>query len=488
MINYFEFGKHANRSELPSLKWSPDSKDTQNPHMLICGSSGAGKTRLLKKIVSYLAENKKHIFMFDLKGDMKIKDYNGNDIGNYIDLTAWDSEFGINPFEFDTGIPLTELEEIISGEKPTKEQYFKLRNSGPQVQVSRFIEIIKKNFLPNMGTAQKDVLNFILSDTYVASGFAYNNPKTWNCELPSLINTQELIKKILAAFNGNSDSNSGDFDVQTGEFILEIRKNSLAIKSLEEREKSGDIDNGEDIKNKIKTLSTKNESLLRGYVEHSKETYTPTDNLTAYDWIAEKGVDFDKYQNKSVIKTLEKLSSYINALVESGVFHSKKPPVKSGLNVINVSGLDVTIQRFIVDVWIGKVFKSCKIRGEYQDLPNKTRGEKCDTYIVIDESKLVAGTARDKNDPYSYLSRIATEARSYGLALVVGSQSAEHFPVEFLKNFASQIIMKTAEADSDTARKSFGVEKQLLEFTRQQQGNTLIRIDRKFSKIKLSSD
>jgi DNA helicase HerA-like ATPase len=181
-----------------------------------------------------------------------------------------------------------------------------------------------------------------------------------------------------------------------------------------------------------------------------------------------------------------KMESYIKALVDSGVFHSKKPPVKPGLNIVNISGLDVEIQRFIVDIWLGKVFKSCKIRGTYKDMLNKPRGDKCDTFVIIDESKLVAGNSREKNDPYSFLNRIATEARSFGLGLIVAAQSADHFPPEFLKNFYTQMILNTSVADFDTVRKSFGVDKTLLEFTQKGWGKALVKTGRVFNKVILT--
>ncbi|MCB5267229.1 MAG: DUF853 family protein, partial [Candidatus Cloacimonetes bacterium] len=154
----YNFGKLVNRPELPPIIWNPDSKQSINPHMLICGGSGAGKTTLLLNIAKYLATVNKHIFIFDLKGDMIVKDNNGSTIGNYIEFTAWNSQYGINPFEFDTGVPEEELKEIIQNGSMTEQQRFKVQNSGPKVQVERFIEIIKKNFLPNMGTNQKDIL------------------------------------------------------------------------------------------------------------------------------------------------------------------------------------------------------------------------------------------------------------------------------------------------------------------------------------------
>ena len=49
MQDNYIFGKLANRPELPPIIWNPDSKESLNPHLLLCGGSGAGKT-ILKQI------------------------------------------------------------------------------------------------------------------------------------------------------------------------------------------------------------------------------------------------------------------------------------------------------------------------------------------------------------------------------------------------------------------------------------------------------
>lgn len=480
MLKNYIFGDQANRTGAEAITWNPDSQMSVNPHMLICGGSGAGKTRLLLDIIRYLNEANKHIFIFDLKGDMVVTDDKGNEIGNKINFTSWDSEYGISPFEFDTGVSEPELKFIIQSGDKTQEQDFKIKNSGPKVQVERIIEIVKKNFLPNMGTFQKDMLTYLFSDTYILKGFKYNNVNTWTKELPSLEDTLELIGRIKSHVDSGSQSTMDDGSV---ELIAEIQKRILGLQSLKNRE-----DDSDEVVNKIALLQKEIDEEVTKYVTYGIENYTEISISEDREWFAHYGIDIEKYLSKKAYSTIETLASYINALVESGVFHSKRPPVKNGLNIINISGLDVSIQKFIVDVWLGKVFKSCKIRGTYADRKNKDRGEKCDTYVVVDESKLISGTGREKNDPFSYLNRTATEARSFGFALIVASQSAEHFPPEFLKNFDSQVILKTGIADFDAVRKSFGIDKQMLEFTQIKWGNALVKTGRKFNKVILKQD
>ena len=490
-MNYFILGKLANRPDLEAVKWSPDAFESVNAHGLICGGSGAGKTTLIKEIVTFLNALRKHIFVFDLKGDMIFTDAAGNSIGNYIDITAWDTKHGISLFEFDTGVNMDFLKEIIADPSlMTNEVSFKLKNSGPRVQVNRLIEILVKDFFPNLGVKQKDYLKHLFMDTYILKGFRYNKIETWTNELPTLSDTLELIKMI-KKYNGNLSAINDDLSAA---FIDEVKPEILNIKILTTRIKENDY--GEDqtvetLQKFIKAKQGKIQSLFDGFIEEAKEVYKAEDidKITPSKWFKERHVDVGKYESKDAVRKIEELESYLISLQESGIFDGAKLPIRNGLNVINISGLDVPFQRVFVDITLGKVFKACKIRGEYSKLPlgERSRGEKCDTYFIIDETKLVSGSAKEKNDPYSYLNRIATESRGNGLALLVASQSAEHYPPEFLKNFHLQIILNTSIADSEIVRKMFDVDKETLRFTQNGWGNALVKTGKVFQKIKLES-
>jgi hypothetical protein len=484
VLNKFYIGSHANRIDLPSEFWCPDFQTTLNPHLLMSATSGSGKTTLLKEIAKYLYYAKKHIFIFDLKGDMIINNDNGERIGNYIEFTAWNSEYGINPFEFDTGVKEEFLKEIVEDDsKIDKETRFKLQNSGPKVQVERLIEIIRKNFLPNMGTIQKDILMYLFSDTYRMKGIIYNEIDTWLNELPSLEDTLLLIQQIKVHF-GRAIPTRFNFD-DSLDYLAEVDKILFEIKTKEIKLTNNEESDKEELEKDIESLNTKLTEIHKSYCNTTKSSLEEhhIKRLDLNKWFTNNHIDIQKYATKESLRTMDKMASYISALISAGTFHSKRPPVKSGLNIINLSGLEVGIQRFIVDIWLGKVFKACKIRGEYEKLKDKTRGEKCDTFFIIDESKLIAGNTREKNDPYSYLNRIATESRGFGLGMIVAAQSAEHFPPEFLKNFDMQIVLNTGIADYETVRKAFGLDKQTLDFVQAGRGKALIKKGKQFIKI-----
>ena len=481
-------GKQVNRPDLPPLGWNPDGRDTNNPHGLICGESGAGKTTLLKDLVTYLTMRGKHLFVFDLKGDLIFHDNDGNKIGNYIDFTAWDSEYGISFYEFDTGVSQSELKLLIDNPNSmSTEQRFKIQNSGPKVQVARLIEILVSKFFPNMGVKQKDYLRHLFMDTYLMNGFIYNDISTWLNKLPSLKDTLELIEMIKKHNNVGSNND----DELSRDFIDSIKPEIVNIDILKDRLVSKDPldDDKEAIKKHIDAKEKYLDNAYKEYLDNTKGKFKKADilKLSHEKWFEEKRINPTKYESKEAIRKIDELASYLTSLNESEIFKEEKPPVKAGLNVINISGLDIPIQRVLVDIWLGKVFRACKIRGEYSKRTNKERGEKVDTYFIVDETKLISGNSREKNDPYSYLNRTATESRGFGLGILVAAQSAEHYPPEFLKNFHLQIILKTSIADSEIVRKSFDVDKETLKFTQKGWGNALIKSGQNFVKVKLGS-
>lgn len=447
----FIFGPEVTAPNRPPVSWNPDSKDSINQHLLICGISGGGKTTLLKKLSEYLKLRNKHMYIFDLQGDLYIE-------GEHcVEFTAWDSAYGINPYEFGTGVKENDLKAIIEGAPVDDVTMSILRNSGPSVQVLEMIDIIKKNFMPNMGPNQEPILKKLLLDTYRMKGIIFDDYNTWLKPLPSLEDTKTLIEKIEETFR-----------------MVEIGVDKGAMKTIKQIVKT--IDKGLNLgefkdfdqnaeSSAYESFSKSHEALDKYLFAKVRNTPEKNDEV---DFFITHDIDVEFYMRKDVIRVVGKLGFYIDTLIESGVFHSTKPELRSGLNRINISGLRHETQRFMADVFLGRVFRACKIRGEYSKLPaeKRKRGEKCDTYIVVDETKLIVPNGKEKNNPFSYLNRIATESRKYGLGLIVVAQTSVHFPDEFLRNFFMQIVLTTNKADYDNTRKNFGITKELLDMAR----------------------
>lgn len=71
--------------------WDPDM-NCPNPHLLITGQSGGGKTTLLKDIINYLGNKRnKIVFVLDIHNGMDVENE------NYIKYSARNTNVGINP-------------------------------------------------------------------------------------------------------------------------------------------------------------------------------------------------------------------------------------------------------------------------------------------------------------------------------------------------------------------------------------------------------
>lgn len=395
-----------------TITWNPDDIVTMNPHLLICGLSGSGKTTLLKQITKYLQNKNKHIYLIDLQGDLALPRE------NEIEFTAWDAKYGINPFEFDMGVSAEMISNIVEGKVKVDPAINSLiKNAGPIVQVREIVEIVRKNFFKSLGSNQDAMLADLLLDTYRTKGIIHDDYTTWLNPLPDISDTKELISNI---------------ETTWGLLMAQLKAN------------------------KVKMITT---SVIKSF-------YSEILNDTEREFWDKHNIDPIKYLEKTAFNTVKGLEFHINVLAGSGVFHSNVPPVKPGLNRLNMSGLRHEIQRFMSDIFIGKIFRACKLRGEYSKRKDKSRGERCDTYIIVDEGKLIVPSGRAKNDPYSYLNRIITEARKYGLALIIVVQSPEHLPAEFLRNVYMQVILTMNPSDYDTARKCFDLrDKEMLKLT-----------------------
>lgn len=408
--------------------WNPDAKETVNPHIIISGLSGAGKSTLLRDIVRYLQSINKNIYLIDLQGDMEIEGE------NYIEFTAWNSKYGINPFEFDTGLQKKRLEQIINGQKMSSLEKSIILNSGPIVQAKEIIDILKKNFLNNMGQTQENILKWLIMDTYQYAQIKYNDFTTWLNPLPSFSETKIIITEIQKIWG-------------------------ILNKVLQEDK-----------------IRKPNIEVLENYYQ----------NYFANNILEKKSIDVLKYLCDDNIKTMKKLDFYITSLIDSYVFHSNPPSVRPGVNRLDISGLRIEIQRFISDVLIGKIFRACKIRGEYAKIPTKNRGAKCDTFIILDEARLVVPNGKERNNPFAYANRIVAEARKYGLGLIVAVQSPSHLPDEFLRNIYTQVVLNINESDYNNAKKIFDLtDKELLKHTKFF-GIALIKKKYSFQSVKLN--
>lgn len=128
-----------------------DTSKIINPHMLIMGTSGTGKTYNLRKMIKQIQQQDLSIrvHVLDPHGDIEI------DGASYVKFSK-STDYGFNPL-------LINPDEDFGGVRKRIQTFLKALND-----TSR-----------KLGTKQEAVLRNILIDVYAANGFLEKNPKTW---------------------------------------------------------------------------------------------------------------------------------------------------------------------------------------------------------------------------------------------------------------------------------------------------------------------
>jgi GTPase SAR1 family protein len=409
----FIFGNGYTNFKNEIFSWSADKPETQNGHMLIIGGSGSGKTRLLKKIVENLKNRQKQVYIIDFHGDISVPNE------TCYKFSLRNSQYGLNPFELELDVD----------------------NGGPIAQANIVLSNFKKNFIPNIGAVQKSVLKRFLIDCYRYVGILDEDSSTWSKAIPSVSTMLELYTEILTIINSSSGHS--------------IQKHLSKLAKLKrDREYETNPEKQDSLQKRLDNEVEKFNLACSRYNDYLLlDKYTDMFNINISPHI-----DTDFYLEDKASKAFSGLSPYLSELGTSSVFNDNKPPKAKGVVRYDISGFTNVDKpseaMFFADTVIQKIFRAVKMRGEYRKLGK--RG-KADTFIVIDESKLILPTGKDKENPYNILNRIVTESRKYGMALIIVSQRPDHFPEEMLSSIYTKIVLKINENDVKAAMKSLGI-------------------------------
>lgn len=438
--------------------FSPDSPATQNPHLMIIGATGSGKTYMLRKILQYLDDANKIVHVIDMHGDLFTPGE------KKFEFTLRNSEYSIHPFDFD------------------KDE----KNGGPAAHVDTMVKMFKACFIPGMGPVQEYLLKKLFMGVYHIAGIHENNPSTWNNELPEIETLYDLYEHIYSALNNGIyisvkkyfgqiqkihnkilEQRAITTDQNTrGEGIsyTKVHVESLADNNQEELEQlEEDLNEGSDEDCEgygvspalIKRLNSKfidlNAKISR-YLTHCKTGKFQEEFDRSF-----KGVEYDEFDTPQKLKGLESLQPYLETFTSSSLFGNKQFNYKRGINRYDISGFTntgtPTLALYFTNIMIERIFRKNKIKGEYLGPDN----EKVHTYIVLDESKIVLPTGQEKENPLNIFNRTVTEIRKYGVGIIIVSQRVKHFNDEILSSMFTKIILRSDNNDIPDIKKRFGI-------------------------------
>ncbi|MHA2028674.1 MAG: ATP-binding protein [Candidatus Kariarchaeaceae archaeon] len=216
-------------------------------------------------------------------------------------------------------------------------------------------------------------------------------------------------------------------------------------------------------------FSATQKSWLRGLLKfsyyihgiHQDNSETWENDPPTFDYI----LDLMKYpeekimasKNREYIRLLDSITMSTRIAVENRMISILEHPAFSGKNNIDLEELitrphrillkplnTIDLQFLAADTLMRQIFAYLVSKGHItgNETANKFR-----LFIIIDEVKILTGYRGNINDPYHILNRFATEARKFGLGLILASQVLGHFGRDIRSNSATKLILKTMDLD-----------------------------------------
>ena len=375
-----------------------DAHKVRNPHLLLVGGSGVGKTTLMLSAIEEMRLKGKTLFVIDFHGDMEIAGE------NHIKYTPRNSPFGVNPFEIEKN------EE----------------SGGIKMQTEVIALMLGSYFIDKLGKKQENILKRLIQDTYSFKGMIDDDVSTWDLEPPTMSDlylVSNYVKNMIDA----------------------------------EEEESRDVIQLERLNNLMNSFSPKDLESLKEKLD-GIESYIRDGKC---DEALDK-IDLSYYRHSSIKRTFDSLYVYLEEICTMGIFNGATPRLIRGVNRLDFSAFTQVnkplIARFLAEFTAQKLFRASMASGHY----NQRDGDKFNRVLVFDESKLALPDGKEKSNPYNVMNRIVTESRKYGLALFLASQRLDHYSQEILANIYTKIILEIKPTDYKSAATALGVKEDFL--------------------------
>ena len=463
---HFKLGTDAGNTK-SAVFW--DEHKVVNPHIAIIGTSGAGKTYTLRKIISQFlesyspAQSKSHKFeVFDVHADIKID--NASTV-----LFSEQTKYGLNPF-------------LVSPDP---------HHGGVRKKLRAFISTINKTSRM-LGDKQEGVLRNLVMDTYHQFGFDEDNPDSWvyDNQAQHMLSTNDGRLYLNVPFEEKDDAKAlgASFDsaakawwiqvndyqgtitkwppkiiskrnpnledvLRTGRFIarsvfMGINQNSMV--KLDIAQKAAHALQ----KKKIQVLRSGHDLIADEKLEDqfNKAKDKAISAFTEYANSIASGSEIDdlmKYNSAdvllSVVNKLENLDSI-------GIFKSDIPPFDNNANVwrYHLKALGLEERKLFVLFRCAEVFEKCIQLGETNEIRRT---------LIIDEAPIFMD-----DDPENILTLIAREGRKFGLQLITAAQSPEKYPEDIISSTATKIILGIDETFFKSATTKMNVDRKALEW------------------------
>ena len=463
-INFGIDASGYKQGEKKNVVW--DSKHVVNPHILIVGMSGSGKTHTLKRMVGQLQEHDDiRIHVFDVHGDIDIP--GASDV-QFSEQTS----FGLNPLWINP------------------DPHF----GGVRKRIQAFIRILNK--ARALGAKQESVIRNLLTDLFEQHGFKLDDPKTWIVDsgdsqvdaiddrvyLDIPFAEKDEAKALGAIWDGG---NKKGWWIQTQNYKGSITKwqprqfarrqlhladlvnyakyiqkkvfigaNQQAIIDLETFQRAARAHHR-------KTLDyfKKRESVEAAEAQEALEKAKDKAINSYVDFIKNvtTGEEFDSYLKFDSADVLKSVVDRLENLRSTGIFRSAEPPFDPDAKVwrYNLQALSMEERKLFVMFRLEDLFLQGIQRGEQSDIRD---------VFILDEAHAFCD-----DDPENIINSIAKEARKFGQSLIAASQAPNHFTEDFLTSVATKYVLAIDESFWDGASRKLRLDLKALEWIKPRQ-------------------
>lgn len=407
-----------------------DAASLINPHIMICGKSGTGKshtlTRLIEQVVQNWGVDFERYHNLDVHGDLIVA---GESRVEFSGATR----YGYNPLVLDTNP----------------------RSGGVLRQVNFIISIINQT-ARKVQDKQQAALRELIIDVYGLHGIYEDRPHTWQKKEI----TEKLRKEIwdgrrfseLKEYYPTLDDVIGFGERKLKQMYGGFNANdvgSKAIGKLEEMNRAGQRLLGSSTKYG-KQFTAEEKEQAKKQLDVAKEKFL--EKAKEYADSLETGREFDdliKYDSKDVLKgVLDRLKN----LRAIGIFNANPPPFDPAATVWSYDLTSLSAEEQVI---------FCNLRAQYIFRRRKLSGERSSVAEIIgaDEAHLLFN-----DEPDNIFNKISLEARKFGLALWSASQSPTAFPEDILTTVGTKILLGIDSFFWGAACKKLNIEESVLKF------------------------
>jgi len=147
--------------------------------------------------------------------------------------------------------------------------------------------------------------------------------------------------------------------------------------------------------------------------------------------------------------TLAAVKNRLLPILEHPAFHAEYVvPVdamfEKPMRIILKSLQTVDMQFIVADTILRQLFIKSQSLGHVE---SDRDADKFRMFVIIDEVKILSGNRGDLTNSYHILNRLATEARKYGLGIILASQVIRHFGRDIRSNAASKLVLRPMDVD-----------------------------------------